>query len=144
MLAIPHLPASTALNDPSHGHAVRAAREAAQRAAEHDPAAAYTHGRLRRDALRPELGEPVERTAEDPRAPVRTPIDARELLGRATTGLFFVQRFAQEEIPAGRPATPYETAAAAYPSLDFDDDILLPGEAVPVGWVSAPRLDILV
>jgi len=140
----PHLPAPTAVPDPLNGHAARAARTAAQRISAQEQVTAYKHSRLRRDPLRSELGEAADRTNEETRAEARYQREAAELLGYGATSLFFVQRFAQEEAPDIRPSVTHETAAAAYPSLAFDDDILLPGEAVPLGWYSTPRLDILV
>jgi hypothetical protein len=109
-----------------------------------EPVAAYGSGRLRRDPLRSETGEPIDHSTEESKAESRYYRDSPEVFGRAATNLFFVQRFAQEEDPASGPAVGHEQATAAYPSLAFDDDILLPGEAVPVGWFGTPRLDILV
>jgi len=140
----PHLPAPTAVPDPLNGHAARAARAAAQRNGANEPVTAYRSNRLRRDPLRSELGEPTDRSREEIRSRAQFQRETAELLGYGATNLFFVQRFAQEEDPDNRPSVAHETAAAAYPSLAFDDDILLPGEAVPVGWYGAPRLDILV
>lgn len=140
----PHLPAPTAIPDPLNGHAARAARTAAQRIDAQEQVAAYKHSRLRRDPLRSELDEPTGRSNEETVADARYQRETAELLGYGATSLFFAQRFAQEEAPDIRPAVAHETAAAAYPSLAFDDDILLPGEAVPVGWYGTPRLDILV
>ncbi len=144
MINLPHLPAPGAIHDPLHGHATRAARTAAQRYADREPVAAYSGGRLRRDPLRSEVGEPLDRPTEEPRSKTQYYRDAPELFSGAATNLFFVQQFAQEEFPSNRPAVVHEQAAAAYPSLDFDDDILLPGEAVPLGWFGNPRLDIVV
>jgi len=140
----PHLPAPTAAPDPLNGHAARAARTAAQRIDAQEPVGAYKHNRLRRDPLRSELGEPTERSGEEPRVEARYQREAAELLGYGATSLFFTQRFAQEEVPDFRPSVAHEIGAAAYPSLPFDDDILLPGEAVPLGWYSTSRVDILV
>ncbi len=144
MYILPHLPAPTAVPDPLNGHAARAARTAAQRIGAPEPVAAYKYSRLRRDPLRSELGELTDRLDEETRAEARYQRATAELLGYGATSLFFVQRFAQEEDPDNRPPIAHEIAAAAYPSLPFDDDILLPGEAVPLGWYGAPRLDILV
>ncbi len=144
MINLPHLPAPSALHDPQTGHATRVARSAAQRLAAREPVAAYGSGRLRRDPLRSETGEPIDHSTEESKAESRYYRDSPEVFGRAATNLFFVQRFAQEEDPASGPAVGHEQATAAYPSLAFDDDILLPGEAVPVGWFGTPRLDILV
>ena len=144
VITLPHLPAPSALNDPVHGHAARVARTAAPRSADREPVAAYGGGRLRRDPLRSELGAPVDRPTEEPRAQTRYYGDSPDALGRAATNLFFVQMFAQEEDPSNRPAVAHEQATAAYPSLGFDDEILLPGDAVPLGWFGNPRLDILV
>ena len=140
----PHLPAPIAVPDPLNGHAARAARTAAQRIDAQEQVTAYKHSRLRRDPLRSELGESTDRLDEETRSEARFQREAAEQLGFGATSLFFVQRFAQEEDPDIRPAVAHETAAAAYPSLSFDDDILLPGEAVPLGWYGTPRLDILV
>lgn len=140
----PHLPAPTAVPDPLNGHAARAARTAAQRIGAQEPVGAYKHNRLRRDPLRAELGESIERPNDETRAEARYQRESAEILGFGATSLFFVQRFAQEEDPDFSPSIAPEAAAAAYPSLPFDDDILLPGEAVPLGWYGAPRLDILV
>lgn len=140
----PHLPAPTAVFDPLNGHAARAARTAAQRIGAQEPVSAYKHTRLRRDPLPSELGEPTDRTEEETRAEARYQHETAELLGYGATSLFFAQRYAQEENPDIRPSVTHETAAAAYPSLAFDDDILLPGEAVPLDWYSTSRLDILV
>jgi hypothetical protein len=117
---------------------------AAQRIGAPEPVAAYKYSRLRRDPLRSELGELTDRLDEETRAEARYQRATAELLGYGATSLFFVQRFAQEEDPDNRPPIAHEIAAAAYPSLPFDDDILLPGEAVPLGWYGAPRLGILV
>ncbi len=144
MINLPHLPAPSALHDPLTGHAARVARTAAQRLSASEPVAAYGSGRLRRDPLRSETGEPNDHSAEESKAESRYYRDSPEVLGRAATNLFFVQRFAQEENPPSGPSIAHEQATAAYPSLAFDDDILLPGEAVPVGWFGNPRLDILV
>ena len=144
MLILPHLPAPTAIHDPVNGHAARAARTAAQRVSAHEQVSAYGSNRLRRDPLRPQSGEPAERFTEEARAEAHFHRQTREILGRGATNLFYVQLYAQEEEPADRPSVAPETAASAYPSLAFDDDILLPGEAVPLGWFGNPRLDILV
>lgn len=144
MINLPHLPASNAIPDPSHGHAARAAKTAAHRLGEREPVSAYGGSRLRRDPLRSEVGEPPERPVEEPRSKTQYYRDTAELFSGGATNLFFVQRFAQEENPSNRPGVVHGQAAAAYPSLDFDDDILLPGEAVPLGWFGNPRLDILV
>lgn len=143
-MILPLLPAPTAIHDPLNRDAARVARGAAQRIAAHDGVAAYSSNRLRRDPLRSELGEPIDRTTEETRAEAWSHRETRELLGDRSTNLFFAQRFAQEEFPANRPSVAHEVAASAYPSLTFDDDILLPGEAVPMGWFGTPRLDILV
>jgi hypothetical protein len=140
----PHLPAPTAVPDPLTGHNARAARIAAQRFGAHDPLSANGNSRLRRDPLRAEAGEAADRSSEDIRAQARYHPESPEVFGGSATSLFFAQRFAQEEDPDNRPPVAHEVAAAAYPSLAFDDDILLPGEAVPVGWFGTPRLDILV
>ena len=144
MLILPHLPAPTAVHDPLNGHAAHAARTAAQRIGAPEPVAAYGNNRLRRDPLRSELGDPVDRSAEEPKADARRFPETADIFGRGASSLFFAQRYAQEEDPAIRPAVAHESAASAYPSLAFDDDILLPGEAIPVGWLGNPRLDIVV
>ena len=144
MLILPHLPAPTAVHDPLNGHATRAARTAAQRVSEHQPVAAYSSNRLRRDPLRSELGEPVDQANEEGKSEARYFSETRDIWGRGATSLFFAQQYAQEEDPAIRPAVAHETGTSAYPSLAFDDDILLPGEAIPLGWLGAQRLDIVV
>jgi hypothetical protein len=90
------------------------------------------------------LGDPFDRPTEEPRAQTRYYGDTADALGRAATNLFFVQMFAQQEDPPNRPSVVHEQATAAYPSLGFDDEILLPGDTVPLGWFGNPRLDILV
>jgi len=144
VLIIPHLPAPTAVQDPSNGHAARVARTVAQRFAAHEPVAAYSSGRLRHDPSRADLGEPADRSPEQTQAEAQHYFESADLLGRSASSLFFVQRYAQEDDPANRPAVAHEIAASAYPSLAFDDDILLPGQAIPLGWYGNPRLDILV
>lgn len=144
MINLPHLPAPSAYHDPLHGHAAHAARKAAYRPADQEPANAYSSNRLRRDPLRPEMGEGPDRSTEESQNKTQYYRDAAEVFGHTTTNFFFVQRFAQEEYPAENPAVAHGQATAAYPSLDFDDDILLPGDAVPLGWFGNPRLDILV
>ncbi len=144
MLILPHLPAPTAVHDPLNGHATRAARTAAQRIGAPEPVAAYGNNRLRRDPLRSELGDPVDRSGEETKAGARRFPETADILGHGASSLFFAQRYAQEEDPAIRPTVAHESAASAYPSLAFDDDILLPGEAIPLGWYGNLRLDILV
>lgn len=144
MLILPHLPAPTAIHDPSNGPDARAARTAARRVGAHEQVAAYGSNRLRRDPLRHESGESVDRLTEEAGAEARYYRETPEILGRGASNLFYVQRFAQEEEPDMRPSVAPETAASAYPSLAFDDEILLPGEAVPLGWFGNSRLDILV
>lgn len=63
---------------------------------------------------------------------------------KQAVSLFAVQRYAQEEAPERRPRVPHGAGAAAYPSLSFDNDILLPGEAVPLDFAGGPRVDITV
>jgi hypothetical protein len=99
---------------------------------------------VRRDLSRSELGEPVDRSDEESKGGSPRFAKTSDLLGQGATSLFFAQRYAQEEDPASRPAVSHELGTGAYPSLAFDDDILLPGEAIPLGWSSAPRLDITV
>jgi hypothetical protein len=144
LLILPHLPAPTAIHDPLNGNAARFARTAAQRISAQQPVAAYGSNRLRHDPVRSELGEPVDQSNEESKGKARQYAETTDILGRGTTSLFFVQRYAQEEDPAIRPAVGPETAASAYPSLAFDHDILLPGEAIPLGWLGAQRLDIVV
>ncbi|NKB47847.1 MAG: hypothetical protein GKS02_00635 [Alphaproteobacteria bacterium] len=93
---------------------------------------------------RSELGEPVDRSDEEPKGSARHFAETPDILGQGATSLFFAQLYAQEEDPSAGPVVDHETGASAYPSLAFDDDILLPGEAVPLGWLDRPRLDIVV
>ena len=144
MINLPLLPAPRALHDPLIGQVQRVARTAAQRHADRDPVAANGGSRLRRDPLRSEIAEILDRAAEETRTDSRYYREQPEVFGRATTNLFFVQQFAQEENPPSAPAIAHEQATSAYPSLGFDDDILLPGDAVPQGWFGTPRLDIVV
>lgn len=143
MLILPHLPAPTAVHDPVHGPATRAARTAAQRIGAHDPVTSYS-ARVRRDFSRSELGEPVDRSDEEAKGRRPRFAETPDILGHGATSLFTAQRYAQEEDPAVRPAVSHEAGTGAYPSLAFDDDILLPGEAIPLGWHGTPRLDITV
>ena len=144
MTTLPHLPAPIAVHHPINEHAARAARLAALRIAAHEPVSAYNRSSVRRAPVRSESDQPIDRLGDESRARTRHYRETPELLAHVSTNLFFVQRFAQEEAPSNRPAVAHETAASAYPSLDFDDDILLPGQAVPLGWLGNPRLDILV
>lgn len=144
MLILPHLPAPTAVHNPSNGNEARVARTATPRIPAHEPVDAYRNSRLRRDLSRSETGEPVERRDDEAAPKARPYRETSEIFEPGTTNLFFAQRFAQEENPANHPSVAHEIGAAAYPSLTFDDDILLPGEAVPLGWLDRPRLDIVV
>jgi hypothetical protein len=112
--------------------------------AAHEPVAAYSGSRVRRDLTHAELGDRVDRSGDEPKTQDRSYEDTTDVLGRGAANLFMAQYYAQEVAPSDRPAVAPESAAAAYPSLAFDDDILLPGEAIPLGWHSAPRLDIVV
>jgi hypothetical protein len=75
----------------------------------------------------------------------------RENQGRAATArgqhgpspLFLAQYFAQETAKTEGDAVVPAHAAAGYPSLGFDQDILLPGEATAFA-TDGPRVDILV
>ncbi len=144
VITLPHLPAPTAVHDPLSGHAARAARTAAQRIAAQEQLVAHRNNRFLREPLHSESDDPVERSADEGKTKASAYRDSLDVVSQGTTNLFFVQRYAQEEVPLSRPSVAHETAASAYPSLDFEDDILLPGEAVPLGWSSAPRLDIIV
>ena len=146
MLILPHLPAPTAVYDPLNGHAARVARTAAQRIAAHEPVAAFSNNRLRRDPLRSELGETTDPSDAESKSQgeARLSSETAGVVGWGGTSLFFAQFYAQEVDPSDRPAVAPRTAASAYPSLAFDDDILLPGEAIPLGWLGTPRLDIVV
>ena len=143
MHIISHLPAPAALYDPLHGNAQRAAR-AAQRIGAQEPVNAYGNNRVRRDPLRSETVEPVDHRDARPQVPARHDGENVAFSGHRAASLFFVQRFAQEEAADGQPGFAHERAVSNYPSLDFDGDILLPGEAVPVGWTDQPRLDLVV
>ena len=123
---------------------MRVARTATQRSPAHEPVAAYSGSRVRRDLTRAELGQPVEHSVDERENQSRGYEDTTDILGRGASSLFLAQHYAQEVDPADRPAIGPESAASAYPSLAFDDDILLPGEAIPLGWHSTPRLDIVV
>tara|TARA_R110002110_G_scaffold415612_2_gene651541 strand:- start:10045 stop:10413 length:369 start_codon:yes stop_codon:yes gene_type:complete len=57
--------------------------------------------------------------------------------------LFLAQYFAQETANAEGDAVVPAQAAAGYPSLGFDQDILLPGEATAFA-TDGPRVNILV
>ena len=144
MYILPHLPAPTAVHDPLNGHAARAARTAAQRIGAQEPVVAYSKRGLRRDPLRLEAGEHIDRFTDDESAETRSHRDRPNAIVDGTTSLFFAQRFAQEEYPASQPSVAHETATSAYPSLGFDDDILRPGETVRLGWFGTHLLDILV
>jgi len=143
----PHLPAPAAVPDPFGGQTAPGARPPAPRFDARDPLSAHGNSRLRRDPLQADRSAVRDRPRDDHKTGAHGHTDSAEVFGRSATSLFFTQLFAQEapeEGPAGRPSVAHETAAAAYPSLRFDDDILLPGETVPLGWLGAPRLDILV
>ena len=62
---------------------------------------------------------------------------------RGPSPLFLAQYFAQETANAEGDAVIQSQAATRYPSLDFDQDILLPGSADTVA-TDGPRVDILV
>jgi len=141
---LPHLPAPTALQDPLSGYGLRAARTVAQRADVHRRAAIADGGRVHPDAARADWEDIVDRQAQRRRGGLHEAYRDPRPSPRIAGDLFFIQRFAQEESPSARPSVAHETAAAAYPSLSFDTEILLPGEAIPLDWIERPRLDILV
>ena len=122
-------------------HAARA-RMAAQRIDAQEPISADNSGRLQGDALRLESTTPIGLLSHQTGARTQRNTDTSGILGNRVSNLFFVQRFAQEQFPDNRPAVAPEVAASAYPSLAFDNDILLPGQAVPVDWYGNSRLDI--
>jgi hypothetical protein len=62
---------------------------------------------------------------------------------RGPSPLFLAQYFAQETANAAGDAVNQSQAAARYPSLGFDQDILLPGSADAIAS-DGPRVDILV
>lgn len=143
MIIESHLPAPTAVPDPFAGLAAPGARTPPRFEA-HDPLATRSNSRLRREPARADRGEVSDRSRGNTGTEAHGYREGVEVSGRSVTSLFFAQLFAQQENPGSRPPVAHEAGAAAYPSLSFDDDILLPGEAVPFGWSGAPRLDILV
>ncbi|MBT4906730.1 MAG: hypothetical protein HOL07_15290 [Rhodospirillaceae bacterium] len=62
---------------------------------------------------------------------------------RGPSPLFLAQYFAQETANAKGDAVIQSQAATRYPSLGFDQDILLPGSADAIA-TDDPRVDILV
>lgn len=144
MTILPHLPAPVAIHDPWYGPDALAARTAARRVDGHEPVAAERGDRSRRAATRPVWDETIDQRRGQPPRSAHYQFGDPRRPARLATDLFFVQRFAQEDSPPQRPAVAHGAAAAAYPSLTFDDDIWLPGEAVPLGWNDRPRLDIVV
>lgn len=62
---------------------------------------------------------------------------------RGPSPLFLAQYFAQETAKSGGDAVVPAHATAGYPSLGFDQDILLPGEATAFS-TDGPRINILV
>ena len=62
---------------------------------------------------------------------------------RGPSPLFLAQYMAQESANAGGDTVIRAQAASRYPSLGFDQDILLPG-APDVVAADLPRIDILV
>lgn len=109
-----------------------------------EPVDAYGGNRLRRDLSRSEISEPVDRRPENAAVPHPLGGPAADTVEYGAGSLFFAQQFAQEDVPENGAGVIHERGVAAYPSLDFDGDIFLPGQAVPLGWTGGPRLDILV
>ena len=57
---------------------------------------------------------------------------------------FFAQYLSQEALPDDTPPVGAAAGAAKYPSLGFDSEIFLPGEAIPTSSGPTRRLDITV
>lgn len=144
MILLPHLPAPTAVFDPLKGTAPRVARTAAQRLAAHEPVAAFRGSRVRRELSRAELGDSIDQSREDRQFQGRAADETTKLGGRGASSLYLAQYYAQEIDPSDRPEATFASGVSAYPSLAFDDDILLPGEDIPLAWRRTPRLDIVV
>ncbi|MDH3738217.1 MAG: hypothetical protein OER92_03410, partial [Alphaproteobacteria bacterium] len=68
--------------------------------AAHEPVAAYRGGRVRRDFSRAELGEPIDRSREEPQNHDRAGDDTAQIWGHGASSLYLAQHYAQEIDPA--------------------------------------------
>jgi hypothetical protein len=101
----------------------------------------------RRGAARPELPPqqtilPPDRSAGGERGQRQArPQDERAFW---PTSAFFAQHLSQETLPDDTPTVGHAAGAAKYPSLGFETEIFLPGEAISASTGPARRLDITV
>lgn len=144
MTILPHLPAPVAIYDPWYALDAYSAPTPPRRVDPQAPVAAERGGRSPRAVTRPVWDQTTDQGDAQPRSSTRYPYGDPRRPARLATDLFFVQRYAQEDSPPQRPAVAHGVAAAAYPSLSFENDIWLPGEAIPMDRNDRPRLDIVV
>ena len=122
--------------------AARAAKVAAQRISANEPVSADSSARLPHEPLRLESKNAIKGPSEETVAAARHSAKTPGILAPRVADLFLVQHFAQETFPAAHPAVRHEVAVAAYPSMASDNDILLPGQAIPLDWYGNSRLDV--
>lgn len=60
------------------------------------------------------------------------------------TSAFFAQHLSQEALPDDTPTVGHAAGAAKYPSLGFESEIFLPGQAISASGGAVRRLDITV
>jgi hypothetical protein len=140
-----NFPARIGMNEAAAAEAVRI-RVAADAAARHVAPVATAPGSDRNDRQslsRPELAHVVRGPAGTETHRDLRSGSAPVLLRRGTNAFFITQWIAQEGQSDAQPRTPHAHGAARYPSMSFDDDILLPGETF-VHAEDRPRLDITV